>query len=83
MNPSSVLATSSSTASSPIATESPGMPNASVKSDSRMSTEPNSFDAASTSQVRSGGCIPWRVIEKQRRKKKKKTVASRRRHFCG
>ena len=46
------IATSSSTASSPIASESPRMPIASGKPDSRMSVEPNSFDAASTSQVR-------------------------------
>ena len=46
------IATSSSTASSPIASESPGMPIASGKRDSRMSIEPNSSDAASTSQVR-------------------------------
>ena len=32
--------------------KSSGMPTASVKHDSRMSVEPSSFDAASTSQVR-------------------------------
>ena len=47
-----LLATSSSTASSPTASKSPGMPIASGKPDSRMSDEPSSFDAASTSQVR-------------------------------
>ena len=52
MNMSSFLATSSSSASSPIASKSPGMPIASEKPNSRMSVEPSSFDAASTSQVR-------------------------------
>ena len=41
-----------SSASSPIASKSPWMPIASVKPDSRMSVDPNSFGAASTSQVR-------------------------------
>ena len=49
---SSFVAKSSSAASSPIASKSPVMPTASVKPDSRMSVEPSSFDAASTSQVR-------------------------------
>ena len=49
MNLSSSMATNSSAASSPIASESPGMPVASGKPDSRR-IEPNSFDAASTSQ---------------------------------
>ena len=52
MNVSSFIATSSSTASSPIAPKSPGMPIVSVKPDSRMSIESSSLDAASTSQVR-------------------------------
>ena len=52
MNISSSIATSSSAASSPIASKSLGMPIASGKPDSRMSIEPNSFDAASPSQVR-------------------------------
>ena len=52
MNISSFIATSSSTAWSPIASKSPGMPIASGKPDSRMSVEPSSFDVASTSQVR-------------------------------
>ena len=52
INLSSFIATSSCTASRPIACKSPGMPIASGKSDSRMSIEPNSFDSASTSQVR-------------------------------
>ena len=46
------IATSSSAASSPIASKGPGMPIASEKPDSKMSVEPSSFDAASTSQVR-------------------------------
>ena len=49
---SSFKATSSSTASSPIASESPGMPIASGKHDSRMSVEPSSFDAASTQRLK-------------------------------
>ena len=52
MNISSFIAPSSSTASSPSASQSPGMPIALGKPDSRMSIEPSSFDAASTSQVR-------------------------------
>ena len=52
MNPSSFITTSSSTASSPIASESPGMPRESGKPVSRTSNDPNSLDAASTSQVR-------------------------------
>ena len=51
MNLSFPIATSSSSASSSIARESPGMQIASVKPDSRMGNS-NSFDAASTSQVR-------------------------------
>ena len=46
------VATSSSAASSPIASKSLVMPIALGKPDSRMSIEPLSFDAASTSQVR-------------------------------
>ena len=46
------IATSSSTASSPIASKSPWMPTASGKTDRRMTIEPSSCDAASTSQVR-------------------------------
>ena len=52
MNISSFIATSSSTASSPIASKCPGLPIASEKPDRRMSIEPSSFDASSTSQVR-------------------------------
>ena len=69
MNLSSYLsATSSSTASSPIASQSLGMPIASGKPDSRMSTEPNSFDAASTSQVRLKDAYLGGLMEKQRGK---------------
>ena len=46
------IATSSSAASSPIASKSLGMSGASERPDSRMSVEPSSFDAASISQVR-------------------------------
>ena len=52
MNLFSSIATSFSTALSPIASKSAGMQIASEKRDSRLSIEPNSFDAASTSQVR-------------------------------
>ena len=52
MNISSFIAISSSIAWSPVASKSPGMPIALGKSDSRMSIEPSSFDATSTSQVR-------------------------------
>ena len=47
MNLFSHVPTSSSSAKSPIASKSPGMPTASGKPDSRMSVEPSSFDAAS------------------------------------
>ena len=40
------IATSSSTTSSPIASKSPGLLMASGKPDSKMSIEPNSFDAS-------------------------------------
>ena len=66
MNISSFIATSSSTVSSPIASESPGMPIALGKPDSRMSIEPNSFDAASTSQVRLKDAYLGGLMEKQR-----------------
>ena len=66
MNLSSFIATSSSTASSPIASKSPGMPIASEKPDSRMSIEPNAFDAASTSQVRLKDVYLGGLMEKQR-----------------
>ena len=64
MNMSSFIATSSSTASSP-ASKSPGMPIASGKPDSRMSL--NSFDAASSSQVRLKDANLGGLMEKQRR----------------
>ena len=68
MNVSSCLiATSSSAASSPIASASPGMPIASGQPDSRVSINPNSFDAASTSQVRQKDAYLGGLIEKQRR----------------
>ena len=72
MNLSSLIATSSSTASSPIVSTSPGMPIASVKADSRMSVDPNSFDAASTSQVRLKDAYLGGLMEETRRIKKKK-----------
>ena len=61
------VATSSSTASSPIAPESPGMPIASVKPDSSMNVEPSSFDAAPMSQVRLKDAYIGRLLEKQGR----------------
>ena len=66
MNLSSLIATSSSTASSPIASKSQGMPTASEKPDSRMSIESSSFDAASTSQVRLKDAYVGGLMEKQR-----------------
>ena len=66
MKISSFIATSSSAASSPIASKSPGMPIASGKPDSRMSVEPSSFDAASTSQVRLTDAYLGGLMEKQR-----------------
>ena len=71
INLSSSIATSSSSASSPIAPKSPGMPTASVKPDSRMSIEPSSFDAASTSQVRLKDAYLGGLMETRRIKKKK------------
>ena len=67
MNKSSFIATSSSTASSPIASKSPGIPIASRKPDSRMGIEPSSFDAASTSQVRPKDAHLGGLMEKQQR----------------
>ena len=64
---SSFIATSSSsTASSPIASKSPVMPIASGKPNRRMSIEPSSFDAASTSQVRLKDAYLGGLMEKQR-----------------
>ena len=64
--------TSSSAASSPIATKSAEMPIASGKPDSRMSVEPSSFDAASTSQVMHTFAGKWKSSRETRRIKKKK-----------
>ena len=74
---SSFIATCSSAASSPVASQSPGMPIASGKPDGRMSVEPRSFDAASTSQVRLkdaylGPLMEEAAGETRRIKKKKK-----------
>ena len=66
MNISSFIATSSSAASSPIASKIPRMPIASVKLDSRMSVDPSLFDAASTSQVRLKDAYLGGLMEKQR-----------------
>ena len=66
MNISSFVATSSSTASSPIASKRPGMPTSSGKPDSRMSIEPSSFDAASTSPLRLKDAHLGGLMEKQR-----------------
>ena len=66
MNISSFIVTSSSTASSPIASERPGMPMASGKPDNKMSIESSSFDAASTSQVRLKDAYLGGLMEKQR-----------------
>ena len=66
MNMSSFNATSSSTASSPIASKSRGMPTASGKPGSKMSIEPSSFDAASTSPVRLKDAYIGGLVEKQR-----------------
>ena len=60
------IATRSSAASSPIASISLEMPTASGKPDSRMSVEPSSFDAASTSQVRLKDAYLGRLMEEQR-----------------
>ena len=67
MNLSSYIATSSSTASSPIASKSLWMPTASGKPDSRMSVDPSSFDAAWTCQVRLKDANFGGFTEKQRR----------------
>ena len=60
------IATSSSAVSSPIASKSPGMPIASGKLDSRITVEPSSFDAASTSQVRLKDAYLGGLMEEQR-----------------
>ena len=64
---SSFIATSSSAASSPIASKSPVMPMASVKLDGRMGVEPSSFDAAATSQVRLKDAYLGGLMEEQQR----------------
>ena len=66
MNMSSKIATSSSAASSPIASKSLGMPTALGNPDSKMSVEPSSFDAASTSQVRLKDAYLGGLMEEQR-----------------
>ena len=66
MNLSSFISTSSSTAASPIASKSPVMLITSEKPDSRMSIDPNSFDAASTSQLRLKDAYLGGLMEKQR-----------------
>ena len=70
------IATSFSAASSPIASESKGVPIASRRPDSRTSVEPSSFDVASTCQVRLKDAYLGGLMEEQR----KKPVASRRRN---
>ena len=60
------IETSSSVASSPIASKSPGMPIASGRPGSRMSVEPSSFDAASTSPVRLKDAYLGGLMEEQR-----------------
>ena len=61
------VATSSSAASSPIISKSQEMPIASGKPESRMSVEPSSVDAASTSQVRLVDAYLGGLMEEQRR----------------
>ena len=61
------IATSSSAASSLMGSKSPGMPIALGKPDGRMSVEPSSFDAASTSQVRLKDAYLGGLMEEQRR----------------
>ena len=65
MNQSCFIATSFFAPSSPIASKSRVMPTASGKPDSKMSNEPSSFDAASTSQVRLKGAYLGGLMEKQ------------------
>ena len=60
------IATSSSAASSPIASKSPGMPILSGKPDSKMSVKPSSFDTASASQVRLKDAYLGGLMEEQR-----------------
>ena len=67
MNLPSSTATSAASASSPVASKSLGMPIASGKPDSKMRINQNSFDAASTSQVRLKDAYLGGLMEKQRR----------------
>ena len=62
-----LVATSSSAASSPIASKSPGMSGASVKPSRRMKFETSSFDAASASQVRLKDAYLGRLMGEQQR----------------
>ena len=66
MNMSSYFNATSSSASSPIASKSPGMPITSEKPDSRMSVEAGPFDAASTSRVRLKDAYLGGLMEEQR-----------------
>ena len=66
MNISYFITISTSTASSPTASKSPGMPIALVKPNSKMSIEPSSFDATSTSQVRLKDAYLGGLMENQR-----------------
>ena len=75
---SSFIATSSSVASSPIASESKGISIASGRPDSRMSVEPSSFDAASTCQVRLKDAHLDGLISGETRRIKKKKFRSMR-----
>ena len=63
-----LIATSSSAASSPIASKSPGISGASGKPDTGMRMNPNLFDAASTSQVRLQDAYLGGLMEEQRGK---------------
>ena len=67
-----LMASSSSAASSPIASKSPGMSGASGKPGSRMNLEASSFDAASTSQGRLKDAYLGGLKEEQCRMRKKK-----------
>ena len=60
------IATSFSAASSPITSKNAGMPTAPGKADSKMTVDPNSFDAASTSQVRLKDAYLGGLMGKQR-----------------
>ena len=67
MNVSSyIVATSSSAATSPIASKSPGMSGASVKPSGKMNLDASSFDATSAFQVRVKDAYFGVLMEKQR-----------------